>query len=410
MIDLQTERHLHPYPAPMNEPARGRLLAALDLESRRDDPFFANVVEMAKGIFDAPVAFLSLISGADQRFLCVQGIDLRGTPRTHSMCAYTVAAKRTIVSGDTHDDPRFRDHPIVAEPPHVRFSASAPVILSDGFCRGTLCAIDLVPHDDPEPHQIEQLEHLAASTARFYEAPLEADPDRAAEVERVREEAQREFLALVSRELRTPLNGIVGLSHCLDARDDDERELHAALRDSAAHLDAIVHDVIEFSTLSAGDIALAEDATDLGGLARRAAASMSGLLRARGKAIHCEGLDPIPIRADDAKMLLALTCLLDNVVSHGGTTAWLEAGIAADGDAVLRLSDDGPGLSEARRQAIWRPLSVGEDLHTRGADGLGLGLPLTRRIVELHGGRIDIGAHPSGGLVATLRLPAWRLS
>lgn len=409
MNDILRARDLHPYPVPSNDPSRQKLIAALDLERRRDDPFFARIVAMAQGLFDAPIAFLSLISGAEQRFLHIEGIDLEGTPRTHSICAYTVAAKRSIVSGDTHDDPRFRDHPVVASPPHIRFSASAPVILSSGFCLGTICAVDVVPHETPDKFQIEQLEHLAALTARFYEAPLEVEPDRAAEMERIQDEAQREFLALVDHELRTPLNGIVGLSHCLVARDDEERDLHAALRDSAAHLDAIVQNVIEFTSLGSGDIALADDATDVAGLAYRAAASMSALLRARGKVLHCEGLDAVPIRADDTKMLLALTCLLDNVLAHGGETAWLEVEVSAHGSGLLRLSDDGPGLSTAREHAIWQPFSVGGDIHSRAADGIGLGLPLTRRIIELHGGRIEVAAREGGGLVATLEIPPWRL-
>jgi GAF domain-containing protein len=408
MTDLLRPRDLHPYPVPGNEPARRRLIETLDLERRRDDPFFAHVVATVQTIFDAPVAFLSLISGDEQRLLCIKGIDLEQTPRTHSMCAYTVAAKRSIVSGDTHDDPRFRDHPVVVGAPHLRFSASAPVILSSGFCIGTLCAVDFVPHEAPEAHQIAQLEALAAMTARFYEAPLEPDPERAAAAERVREEAQQAFLALVGHELRTPLNGIVGLSHCLDARDDAEREIHDALRDSATHLDAIIHNVIAFSTLGSGEIDLSEDATDLADLARRAAAAVNGLLRARGKTLHLDLPEMVPIAADDAKLLLALTCTLDNVLAHGGETAWLDVRVDADGTAVIRLADDGPGLTTERQHAIWEPFSIGADLHTRQADGLGLGLPLTRRILELHGGDIDIAPRDGGGLVATLRLPAWR--
>ncbi|MEM7711487.1 MAG: GAF domain-containing protein, partial [Pseudomonadota bacterium] len=153
-------RDLHPYPVPMNEPARCRLIETLDLDRRRDDPFFGHVVAMAQAIFDCPVGFISIIAGDDQRFLRIDGIEMDGTPRTHSMCAYTVAERQTIVSPDTHGDPRFREHPIVAQPPHVRFSASAPVILSSGFCIGSVCAVDLVPHDPPCADQIAQLEGL----------------------------------------------------------------------------------------------------------------------------------------------------------------------------------------------------------------------------------------------------------
>ncbi|MEM7491640.1 MAG: hypothetical protein AAF390_21190, partial [Pseudomonadota bacterium] len=83
MTNHPDSRAAHPYPVPMNEAARRNLIAALDLDGRRDDPFFAHVVAMAQGIFDAPVAFISLIAGEDQRFLCIEGIEMDGTPRTH---------------------------------------------------------------------------------------------------------------------------------------------------------------------------------------------------------------------------------------------------------------------------------------------------------------------------------------
>lgn len=403
-------RDLHPYPVPTNEPARQRLMAALNLERRRDDPFFGHVVAMAQGIFDAPVAFISLISGDDQRFLRIEGIEMEGTPRTHSMCAYTVAARHSIVSADTHDDPRFRNHPIVAQPPHVRFSASAPVILSSGFCIGTVCAVDLVPHDPPCADQIAQLDTLAAMVARFYEVPLDPDPTDRAAIQTIERDAQEAFLALVGHELRTPLNGIVGLSHCLTPATAEDKDLVGALQSSASHLDAIIENILHFTELRSGDISLSEEETDVAALLQRVAASLETLMQARGKTLSVTVEDcAVLVVTDRAKLELALTCLLDNVLAHGGTRADVTLRVDPDDGVTVTLTDDGPGISEDRIDAIWSAFGIGADLHTRTADGMGLGLPLTRRIVELHGGSVQLDSS-GAGLTALLRLPAWRVA
>lgn len=397
----------HSYPIPSNDPARSRIADVMKLRERRDDPFFAHAIASAARIFDAPVAFISLISDETQEFLGIQGVDMTETPRSWSMCAYTVAARTPTISPDTHDDPRFRTHPIVANPPHVRFSASAPVILADGFCLGTICAIDTVPHDPPVQAQIDQLTDLAAMVARFYEVPHVPDPAQLAELKSTASVAQDQFLALIGHELRTPLNGIVGLAQCIDATDEGQREILDAIDDSAHHLNQLITSILSFTELSSGDVQLAEARGDLADIVARSVGRFDKRFAIQGKSLRVDGDGTRPILCDPNLLELAVTCLIDNVCSHGGDSArvWIEP----DGKGALRVvvHDDGPGIAEDRHNAIWRAFDVGEDVYTRESGGLGLGLPLTRRVVELHGGRLELqSADP--GLDAVLTLPAWR--
>ncbi|MFO6465263.1 ATP-binding protein [Jannaschia sp. KMU-145] len=399
-----------PYPVPANECARGHVIAELDLPRRADDPFFAHVVDLARRIFDAPVAFISLISGEEQRFLRIDGMDLEGTPRTHSMCAYTVAARQTIVSGDTHDDPRFRDHPIVAGPPHVRFSASAPVILSSGFCLGTVCAVDLVPHDPPTPSQIAQLDALAGMVARFYEVPLEPDPAHAHRLRAIASEAQDAFLDLIGHELRTPLNGIMGLAECLSPTDPGEAEIVAALKGSTEHLGAIVESILSFTELRSGDVALNEAPARIDMLVTRAVDRMRRLAAARGTSVvlHLPDSEARPL-IDAAKLELAITCLLDNVLAHGGGQAVVTVTTDPSAGIQITVQDDGAGIPDAQQARIWSAFAVGADLHTRATDGLGLGLPLAHRIAELHGGTLTLQPATTG-ISVVMTLPGWRMA
>lgn len=384
------------------------MIDALKLEGRGEDPFFVHVVAMAKRIFGAPVAFISLMGTEEQRFLHIDGIEMAGTPRTHSMCAYTVAARRPVILPDTHADPRFRDHPIVTGPPHVRFSASAPVILSSGFCLGTVCAVDLVPHDAPKPEQVEQLVSLATMVARFYEMPLIPDPMLLERAQEVTRNAHQSFLDLIGHELRTPLNGILGLASCLAPVDREEEQVVSALRSAAEHLDAIIGSILSFTELSSGDIGLEESRIAPTEIVRRSIETLEGQMVSRGKSLRLSSGPAVSdITADGSKLQLALTCLLNNVLAHGGDKAEVALAEVAGGGIAIRVTDDGTGIEDSRRDAIWEVFTVGEDVRRRRAEGLGLGLPLTRRIAEMHGGDVTVGRSETGFEVV-LSLPAWR--
>ena len=396
------------YPIPSNDVSRTRLIEAMNLTERQGDPFFGHVTELVRQLFGAPVAFLSLIGGTEQCLLHVEGADVDGTPRQMSLCAFTVAAKKTIILHDTHLDPRSVDHPIVTDALQLRFSASAPVILSSGFCIGTLCAVDMVPHEPATPAQIETLERLAAMVARFYEAPTEPQAADREALSKVADDAQAEFLALIGHELRTPLNGIFGLAQLMDRSDPMAAELAQAMTQSASLLKDVVGSILAFTELKSGDIELDDGPIDLGPLLREVADAAGPSLRLRGKACGHDRLpDTLPITGDDAKLRLAIACIMANFIVHGGTRADIEARRAEDGSTVIAFSDDGPGISAEAEAAAWQAFGIGQSVYDRTADGIGLGLPLTRRIVELHGGELSLEALDPGVRVE-IRLPGWR--
>ena len=114
------------------------------------------------------------------------------------------------------------------------------------------------------------------------------------------------------------------------------------------------------------------------------------------------------LRGDPDMLALALDCLAGNALAHGAGAVRLEA---ARRDEGLRLTveDDGPGVAPPRRQAVQAAFAVGAPVHTRAADGLGLGLPLTRRLVELHGGELSLEGGDGRPFRAAPTLPRWRV-
>lgn len=396
------------YPIPSNEPARSATVDAMALMERRNDPFFGYVTQMVRQILGTPIAFISLFSGDRQTMLRIDGYEIDGTPRTHSLCSFTIAARETIILPDTHADPRSVRHPIVTEV-GVRFSASAPVITSRGFCLGTVCGIDLAPRDMPGPDQVEMLEMLARMVARYYELPIEPDPDQAAALRKIADDAQREFLDLVGHEMRTPLNGIHGMAQLLEPQTEEEEEVVAAILSSSEHLTAVVGSVLHFTELSSGDIGLMESRIELDRLIDKVMGPFQRLARIQGKTLRRIGTaSQIMLTGDAAKLELALACLLSNCLNHGGGEIVVDAALHEDGCAMIGVTDNGPGIIPGFEARIWEAFGVGNSVRTRSADGIGLGLPLTRKIVELHGGELHL-LRPETGMTALIRLPHWRM-
>ncbi|WP_425040388.1 sensor histidine kinase [Primorskyibacter sp. S187A] len=399
---------MRPYPVPSNETARHLTTTEMDLARFRNDGFLTHVTGLVKSILNVPVAFVAQITQDNQDFLAIEGIDLEGTPRTHSICSFTIARKKTTVFPDTLRDERSARHPSVADF-GLRFSVSAPVILSNGFCVGSVCGIDFVPHDTPHADTIAQIETLAAMVARFYETATVQDAEHISRMEKIAEDAKAEFLALIGHELRTPLNGIHGMAQILDDRDDETREIRDAIVQSSEHLHRIVENNLAFTELSTGEIVLEESQLDLGRTLKSSLALFQKLAALRGKKIKLHSLpDDVLMQGDAVKMDLALSCLVDNCIAHGGAQTEVTLRKMEDGSAELVIFDNGPGIASDKADDIWEAFTVGQEIRTRDADGIGLGLPLTRRIIELHGGEIDLKSDEEG-LLVVLKIPHYRI-
>mgnify|MGYP004448403075 FL=1 len=139
---------------------RGALLALYDLDAggfRHLD----EITAFASTLCDAPIALVSIVEEARQRFLARTGLDAEETPRDVSFCALAMLGDDIFVVPDACGDPRFADNALVTGPPHIRFYAGAPLIDSAGVPLGALCVIDTQPRADLTPLQRQGLTLLA---------------------------------------------------------------------------------------------------------------------------------------------------------------------------------------------------------------------------------------------------------
>jgi signal transduction histidine kinase len=387
-------------PRPVNEAHRLSALRQCGILDTEAEPLFDGIVTLARTLFDTPMANVSLVDSDRQWFKACCGTDQRETPRDHAFCGFAVMDDSPLVTGD----------------PWVRFYVGAPLILADGFRVGALCVVDRAPRPAPPRYKVQALEALATLTARELDrrrqgqGPASAATRAATSADR----AKQDFLSLISHELLTPLNAISGYSQLIaeGQMPDNAVEYAQAIGDASEHLHALIRQVLRFSQLERGELELFERAVDPAAVIRRAVSAMR-MTPGHG---DCRLLDlPAPnlppATLDPEQMHHALLNLIGNALQAGGSRVEVSAEIAANGDLMITIADDGGGVAEETRGGAMDGFAIGEPVLTRRRGGLGLGLPLSARIVEAHGGRLTLDSPAAGaGTRACIRLPAWRLA
>lgn len=136
-------------PLPNDEPVRLRKLRELGLLDSFPDARFDRVTRIARRLFDAPIALISLIDDQRQWFKSSLGLELRETPRDISFCAHAILGEAPMVVTDTFQDTRFASNPWVLGEPRIRFYAGCPLHLHGGSALGTLAVMDTRPRAFP---------------------------------------------------------------------------------------------------------------------------------------------------------------------------------------------------------------------------------------------------------------------
>jgi len=221
--------------------------------------------------------------------------------------------------------------------------------------------------------------------------------------------AKDEFLATLSHELRNPLGAIANAVAALDRRAADE---HAAVRlrqiihRQARHLARLVDDLLDVARAAAGKIALHVQPVDLSEVAAACVAS----LRASGRAERLRvsfRAQSVMVSADATRLAQIITNMLDNAVKFTPAGGAIDVDVVREGQkAVLRVRDTGVGIEPEMLPRIFELFAQAQQPMDRPVGGLGIGLTLSRRLVELHNGTITAASDgPGRGAEFTVRLP-----
>ena len=221
-----------------------------------------------------------------------------------------------------------------------------------------------------------------------------------------------EFLANMSHELRTPLNAIIGFSEVLQSGmagpiSEKQKEFVGDIRDSGKHLLSLINDILDLSKIEAGKMELDVARFDMASAIDNAMTLVRG--RADRQGIRLEAnvsSDVTEYEGDERKFKQIVLNLLTNAVKftpEGGTVS-LAAG-RSKGAYEVSVKDTGIGIAAEDHEKIFEEFQQVGVASARKAEGTGLGLTLTRRLVELHGGTIRVASAPGQGSTFTFTLP-----
>jgi signal transduction histidine kinase len=228
--------------------------------------------------------------------------------------------------------------------------------------------------------------------------------------------AKTQFLANMSHELRTPLNAIIGFAEVIAinraANQDKVREYARDIHSSGKHLLNVINDILDIARIEAGSLDLREEWTEVHALVempldlcRQRIAENSLTLAVNVAAdlpeLYCDGR---LVR----QMLINLISNAAKFTPQGGTITVAVAS-AADHDLLISVADTGIGIAPEHIADALAPFRQVDNELARRYDGSGLGLPLSKAFIELHGGSLSLESEPGKGTTVTLRFPKTRL-
>ncbi len=230
--------------------------------------------------------------------------------------------------------------------------------------------------------------------------------------------AKSDFLAHMSHELRTPLNSILGFSDILKEElmgpigNPRYKDYVSHISHSGHHLHAVLTDILDLSKIEAGAMELHEEQFDLNGLVAECTAMWEGAALKKAITLNVSTLDhPVTVKADDRLIRQAVFNILSNAIHYSPEMKPIDIAVrVSDGAGVdIVITDRGPGIPEGDLELVLQPFSQSKRNPDLAHRGTGLGLSLSSRIMELHGGALILTSALGAGTEITLRLPSNRI-
>ena len=397
-------------PLPQNEDERLAELLSYDVLDTEAEQLFDDLTALASQICETPIALISLIDPNRQWFKSRVGLDAEETSRDIAFCSHAILQSDVFEIPNATLDPRFHDNPLVTGAPDIRFYAGAPLITPSGHAIGTLCAIDSKPRKLTET-QKASLQTLSKSVVAHLELKR-----KNRELERT-SQFKSDFLSYVSHEIRTPLNAINTFSQLLEG-EAQKLNLPSSFTTPLSHVSQsgerlleIVNSVLDIKQIEAGKMRVMPRAVNT----KDFFTHLFSLTKIRAEdsgIVFSTSIDdavPDSLFFDDTKFGQVALNLLSNAIKFTNHGKSVKAQVKyKSGKVIFNVIDQGIGMSDDDQKRLFTPFERMEN--ARQISGTGLGLNISKRLVELMDGSIKVSSKLNQGTRISVTLPADALS
>jgi two-component system, NtrC family, sensor kinase len=447
------------YPIPANEVDRLQALQRYEILDTPEEGGFDDLTALAANICGTPVALISLIDEHRQWFKSRHGLDAIETPRSMAFCAHAICEPdQVMVVPDAREDARFADNPLVTSAPDVRFYAGTPLVTSDGYALGTLCAIDQFPrHLTPAQlaalqalgrqviSQLELRRNLAHVRAQNQALATAFEQIRQTQVQLIQSERLAglgHLTAGLAHEVNNPITFIhSNLEHVqthaqslvetieiyqqterpfdpativklqnldLEFVQDDLPKLVASMRSGTTRIQKIVDSLRGFARLDESD----RKAVNLHEGLTQTLEILQHRLVADATHPAIQVIYPVTdlplVDCYASQMNQVFLSLMSNAIdalrSHGTAqpTLWIRTQVSRPGYVRIDIADNGPGIPAAIQDQIFDPFFTTKEV----GKGTGLGLSISYQIItEQHKGTLKVTSAIDQGTEFTIEIP-----
>ncbi|MDA0243616.1 MAG: GAF domain-containing protein [Chloroflexi bacterium] len=376
------------------------------------------VVDLSKASFGLYHAHIYLYNKEQRELTLVAGAGEIGLIMTaegwhiplyqqQSLVARAARGRRGLIVADTRKDPDFLPNPLL---PQTRSEMIVPMVVGDelvGVLDLQASRPNYFTEDDLRIQTTLSTQiAIAVQNARLFQEQIETAA-KLREVDRLKSQ----FLASMSHELRTPLNSIIGFADVLLEGIDGElnermEEDVLLIREGGQHLRALIGDILDMAKIEAGRMDLSYSLVDLERVAHEVMAATSGLVKDKPIELKLTKDEGMFVEVDRTRLVQILLNLLSNAAKFTDRGV-IELGMKHD-DAehvLISVRDSGVGIKPEDASQVFEQFRQIGDMENRKAGGTGLGMPITKQLVELHGGRIWLESVHGEGTTFFVRLP-----
>lgn len=394
------------YPIPENEAERQAKVDQYQILDTLPEEEFESLVELAAIITGSPISLMNILDHDRQWSKAVFGDESgQTTPRSETVCQYTVMQDGNFEIEDLTKDERFMNMSYVEGDPKYRSYSGFPLITPEGYKVGALCVLDT------KPKKLDESQKKALKTlANEIMARLELR-NKQRQLEQLNKEKDL-FLRAVNHDIKSPINGIVSSAHYLkhhwDGDRDELNEFLSMIELSGQKLINYTGELMSNSMFQTSN-ELHLDETAIEELIKDLIHIYTPLAKAKGVDIKLDCNTSSPFILDNEKFKLILSNLISNALKFSSIndTITITANTTENKQKVLHCSvkDTGIGIPEDFIPTLFQKNREQQRQGTQGEISTGIGLPLVKHLIDLHGGGIKVKTEEGRGTTFHVVIP-----